>query len=175
MKNRVITIILASFVLLSFTACDALRPKETPATTASETTTVSETTTEEETTTTEEETTEETTEETIASEESTVESTDTTTTKAPTKKPTKKPTKVPTKPTYVPKGWKKEKNAWGKTYKGRKIYVIVKDGHGSGDSFKAWINGKWVKVVDEGETAGDVWLYRPRNGKSSVFYYHFKE
>ena len=145
MKRRVITIALATSVLLSFTACDMLnglinKQTETTAvpTVSSES---SETTTAEETTTVEETTTEETTtEETSTSEETTtVESTEATT-KQPTKKPAKMPTKKPVTG-KIPKGF--SKFIWGKKYKGKKYYIIIND---YASRWKYWKNGKWVEI-----------------------------
>ena len=165
---------MAVFVLFSFAACDlfnGLVNKQTEITTT--TTEVETTTTAEETTTTEETTTEETTEET--SEETTSEETtsEETTTAAPTKKPTKKPTKIPTKPTYIPNGWKKEKAAWNKKFKGKKVYIIRK-----GDSYKGWYNGKWVKLylfIDELVEDGTLVEYRYYRGKNyNKLYYSYE-
>ena len=142
MKRRLITAAMAAFVLFSFAACDlfnGLVNKQTEATTT--TTEAETTTTAEETTTTEETTTEETTEETTSetTEETTSETT--TATPTPTKAPTKKPTKIPTKPTYIPKGWSKDDDAWNKKYKKGRVYVIQR-----GNSYKGWYKGKWVKL-----------------------------
>ena len=156
MKKRLITAAMALFVLFSFTACDIFgllinrnkeeetEPTESETTTVEETTTSEETTTAEETTTTEETTSEA---ETTTTEETTSE---TTASPTPTKKPTKKPTKAPAKPTYIPKGWYKEDDAWGIKYKGKKVYVIE-----NGSSYKGWYNGKWVKLYQKYSTIDD--------------------
>ena len=178
MKKRLLTVALAVSVLFSFTACDIFgallnRKKEDETEPSeSETTTVEETTTTEATTTTEETTTEETT----ATEETTTESItpETSATPTPTTAPAKKSTKkAASKPKSIPKGWSKSPEAWGKTYKGRKIYVIVRPG----GNYKGWYNGKWVTLYDDSsyndENSENVALYRDK--AMSKLYYVFVE
>ncbi len=166
MKRRLIITALALGVLFSFSACDifgTLVNKQSEITTeapeSSETTEEATTTTEETTT---EETTEATSEETTTTEETTSEET-TTATPTPTKKPTKKPTKIPTKPTYIPKGWYKDEDAWGIKHKGKKCYVIL-----FGGSAKGWYKGKWVKLYEVQDTYDD-------EGNYIVTYYRDKK
>ena len=181
MHKRLITALMALGVLFSFAACDlfnGLVNKQTEATTT--TTEVETTTTAEETTTTEETTTEETTEETSeeTSEETTSEET-TTDAPTPTKAPTKKPTKVPVKPTYIPKGWHKETDAWGKKYNGHRVYAIYNSSNT--DSYKGWWKGKWIKLYSKSKTLHDyedddhqycevqITLYRDKNKKYKYY------
>lgn len=175
MNKRILTLALAAGMLLAFASCDLLNrttpptalPTEAPSTTEA-TTTAEETTTVSETTTAEETTAEETT-------------TEETTTEAPTPTATPKPTKVPTKkpsakPTYIPKGWYKVKAAWGKKYKGKKVYVISRY-----SQYKGWYNGKWIKLYDEIFTVEDNEEYHVdgiqlfRDKKQKKMYYEFTE
>lgn len=162
MHKRLLVLVLTCGLLFSLTACDmtscdsAFRYmlgsfKKAP----SESSMTEETTTTEVTTTTEEEaTSEETTSEETTTEETTSEET---TTEAPTAtpKPTKAPTKKPSAtPTYIPKGWSKVKEAWGKKYKGKKVYVVRKAG-----SFKGWYNGAWINLYMDSYTIDDTEEY----------------
>ena len=138
MNKRLLAIAMASALMVSMTACDNQKPAETT-TTAAETTT-EETTTAEETITTSEETT--AAETTTASEETTTTSEETTSASSTTAPEVAgKTKKTSDKPTYIPKGWTKEPDVWGAKYKGKKRYVISKQG-----SYKGWYNGKWVKL-----------------------------
>lgn len=157
MHKRLLVLVLTCGLLFSLTACDmtscdsAFRYmlgsfKKAP----SESSMTEETTTTEVTTTTEEETTtEETTTEETTSEETTTEAP--TATPKPTKAPTKKPSATPT---YIPKGWSKVKEAWGKKYKGKKVYVVRKAG-----SFKGWYNGAWINLYMDSYTIDDTEEY----------------
>ena len=181
MKKRLLTVALAASVLFSFTACDILgilfnrNQEEETEPSESETTTVEETTTTEETTTEATTTTEETTtEETTTTSETTTESITPETSATPTSTPApakKAKKKVATKPTYIPKGWSKTTGAWGKTYKGRKIYVIVRPG----GNYKGWYNGKWITLYDDtyynDEESENVVLYRDK--AMTKLYYKF--
>ena len=156
-KKRLITAAASLFVLFSFAACDTsgllINTNKEETTATSVTTAVEVTTTSEETTATVETTTEETT----ATESETTTTTTTVETTPETKAtpvPTKKPAKVSSKPTYIPKGWYKEDDAWGIKYKGKKAYVIE-----SGDSYKGWYNGKWVRLYQKYSTIDDVGNY----------------
>ena len=165
---------MASCMLLSLTSCNLFKglinnqtekPTE-PTTTASEETTTTETTVEE--TTTEETTTSEP--EVTASEEvSLPDPTDPADTTAPSAKATATATPKPAKkPTSIPKGWSKVKQAYGKKYNGKYVYVIMKN-----YQYKGWYNGKWIKLYDDTYTVADdenghiegIILYRDKNEK----------
>ena len=187
MHRKLITALMALGVLFSFAACDLFNglvnkptvvETDKPAESSEATTTAEETTTTEETTT--EETTQETSEET-SSEETTSEET-TTAAPTPTKAPTKKPTKVPVKPTYIPKGWSKETDCWGKKQNGRKLYVIYSNNNS--DNMKGWYKGKWIKLYWTSETLHNyedaehdyseilIRLYRDKKHKYKYGSYH---
>ena len=155
MNKRILSFALAAGLLFAFTSCDLINSVIGGTTQTTEVpTTTEETTTSEETTTTEETTSEETTSEETTTEETTSEET---TTEAPTAtpKPTKAPTKKPSAtPTYIPKGWSKVKEAWGKKYKGKKVYVVRKAG-----SFKGWYNGAWINLYMDSYTIDDTEEY----------------
>ncbi len=182
MHKRLITALMAMGILFSFAACDifnGLINKQTEATT--ETTEVETTTTVEETTTTEETTTEETTEENTSETTSEETTSEETTTVAPTKKPTPKPTKVPVKPTYIPKGWHKEPEAWGKKYNGHRVYTIYSNSNS--DNYKGWWKGKWIKLYSKSKTLHNyedddhqyceiqITLYRDKSHKYKYYTY----
>ena len=154
MNKRLMTAILAAGLLCSVSACDFLSNVKPEITTVTEETTTEETTTAEETTTTEttaEETT--TTEETTTAEETTSETP--TATPKPTKKPTPKPKKKKSSAPKVPKGYFED--VWGKTYKGKKIYIIR---NSSATVYKAWVNGKWIRVYPESELIDSYYQWR---------------
>ena len=169
MSKRVLAIVLATCMLSSLTACDVFnglisnQNKPTEVTTTSEETTTTEATTTEEETTTSEETTTTAAEETASEEATLPEATD------PAGKMTATPTPKPAaKPSSIPKGWKKVKQAYGKKYGGKYVYVIMKN-----YQYKGWYNGKWIKLYDDTYTVADdedghiegVILYRDKNEK----------
>lgn len=174
MNKRILAIFLATCMLSSLTACDVFnslinnQTKPTEVTTSEETTTTEATTSEEETTTSEETTTT-TAEETASEEASLPEATDPAGKSATNGKVTATPTPKPAKkPSSIPKGWKKVKQAYGKKFGGKYVYVIVKN-----YQYKGWYNGKWIKLYDDTYTVSDdenghvegVILYRDKNEK----------
>ena len=138
MNKRLFSAILAAGLLCSVSACDFSSNVKPEITTAAEETTTEETAATEETTTTEE-TTAETSKPTVK----------------PTNKPTKKPKKKKSNAPKVPKGYFED--AWGKTYKGKKYYVIR---NSSATVYKAWINGKWVRVYPVSELIDSYYQWR---------------
>ena len=156
MNKRLFSAILAAGLLCSVSACDFSSNVKPEITTAAEETTTEETAATEETTTTEATTT---AEETTTSEETTTTEETTAETSKPTVKPTNKPTKKPKKKKSnapkVPKGYFED--AWGKTYKGKKYYVIR---NSSATVYRAWINGKWVRVYPVSELIDSYYQWR---------------